>query len=293
MKLTKSEKRVKNLFQNHPDTAYSLAIVIPCYNEYNRLPMAQYKHFLDQSKSTCLVFSNDGSTDQTADQLNELQRYATHQVFIYTLERNKGKAQAVREAILDLYQQPFTFKKVAYLDADLSTSLEECKAISKKIKKETLFAFGSRILKLDTNIHRKFFRFLVGRVIATLISRQLHLSVYDSQCGCKVFSASIAQQVFQEVFISRWLFDVEIFHRLIHYYGLDAISHFSKEVPLTAWIDTDESKVRLTYFFKMWYDLFMISKKYNGLFKVKSPSSQAQFLFSPYHSTHSIKATSK
>ncbi len=156
----------------------------------------------------------------------------------------------------------FKYKKIAYLDADLATSLEECLDISKLVEGKTVFAFGSRIMKLDSNIKRKKYRFLIGRVIATFISKQLKLDVYDTQCGCKIFSSELSKKIFTEKFISKWLFDVELFHRIIKLYGHSKIPKICKEVPLKEWIDFDDSKVKMTYFFKLWLDLYQIKKNY-------------------------------
>ena len=41
--------------------------------------------------------------------------------------------------------------------------------------KEVVLAFGSRILKLDNQIKRKWYRFLLGRFVATAISNTLKL----------------------------------------------------------------------------------------------------------------------
>ncbi|VAW26031.1 hypothetical protein MNBD_BACTEROID04-442 [hydrothermal vent metagenome] len=35
-----------------------------------------------------------------------------------------------------------------------------------------------------------------------------------------------------------------------------------REVPLKSWIDYDDSKVKMTYFFKLWIDLYHIQKHY-------------------------------
>ena len=37
----------------------------------------------------------------------------------------------------------------------------------------------------------------------------------------------------------------------------------SREIPLKSWIDSDDSKVKITYFFKMWLDLYAINSRYN------------------------------
>ena len=126
------------------------------------------------------------------------------------------------------------------------------------------FAFGSRILKLDNNIKRKWYRFFFGRIVATAISKSLELSLYDSQCGCKVFDQSLGDKIFVEPFISKWLFDVEIFFRAINIYGRENIKEHIKEVPLNEWVDTPDSRVSPWYFFRLWLDLYKISKKYKN-----------------------------
>ncbi len=237
-------------------------IVIPCYNEASRLPLASYRLFLKQDTDTHILFSNDGSNDKTVSVLENIKRVFPSQVSIYNLEKNSGKAQAVREAALFCFGNFTGFETIGYLDADLSTSLEEYVSISKNIKEDIVCAFGSRILKIDNHIDRKKYRFLIGRVVATMISKQLNISIYDSQCGCKVFSSSIAQELFKEKFISKWLFDVELFHRLIKMYSHKAMKNVCREIPLKSWIDVDESRVSMLYFFKMWQDLYTIRKRY-------------------------------
>ena len=248
---------------NKATTSFELVIVIPCYNEENRLPITKFTQFLHQQKKVLLCFVNDGSADATDTVINQLKTDFNETVHLLSLTENQGKAGAVKAGINFCYQQ-FSYQKIAYLDADLATSLEECYEISTKISAKTMFVFGSRIQKIDNLIQRKKFRFLVGRFIATLISMQLGLKVYDTQCGCKVFDKETAHQVFQEKFISKWLFDVEIFHRLIQYFGKEKMPLICKEIPLKEWIDTDDSRVKMSYFFKMWFDLLSIKKRYQS-----------------------------
>ena len=130
------------------------------------------------------------------------------------------------------------------------------------IDKKTEFVFGSRIKKIDNTIERRWFRFIIGRMIATAISKVLNLAVYDTQCGCKLFSRNTAQLAFKTSFISPWLFDVEIFFRLKNYYGIRAFKTKSAEIPLKNWRDQGESKIQWTYGFKMWFDLLKIKRAY-------------------------------
>ena len=183
-------------------------------------------------------------------------------VFIHSLEKNKGKAEAIREGVLYCFTNNLQFDRIAYLDADGATSLEECQSISRYINESVIFAFGSRILKIDSNIVRKPYRHIIGRILATVISGQLKIHVYDTQCGCKVFSSDLAKEVFSERFISKWLFDVEIFHRIIRLYGTEKMRLICREIPLHNWIDTADSKVSFAYSFKIWYDIIRIKRKY-------------------------------
>jgi len=240
---------------------FELCIVIPCYNEEKRLDKERMFSFLNLNKNVLLCYVNDGSSDNTIGVLNEIKANYPNNVEAISTPTNVGKAEAVRYGF-KYCNTHFKYKKIAYLDADLATTLEECFEISELVKDETVFAFGSRIKKIDTNIERKGYRFLIGRVIATFISRQLNLGVYDTQCGCKIFKSELSEIIFTEKFISKWLFDVELFHRIIKIYGVEKMCKISKEVPLKSWIDYDESKVKMTYFFKLWLDLYQIKKAY-------------------------------
>ncbi|MGS0748054.1 glycosyltransferase [Halpernia sp. GG3] len=242
-------------------------IIIPCYNEGNRLPLKSYTNFLRNIENCSLVFANDGSTDHTEAVLKTIKNEFPAKVEIINLPKNVGKAQTIQIATLQCLKEYPAAKKIGYLDADLATSLEEWLLISENINENIIFAFGSRISKIDTNINRKNYRHYLGRFIATAISTLLKLHVYDSQCGCKVFRRDVAEKVFQEPFISKWLFDVELFFRLKNIFSGERMKSICREIPLQEWQDVEESKVHFTYFFRLWYDLFLINKKYNNAAK--------------------------
>lgn len=238
-----------------------LSIVIPCYNEAKRIDVAQISLFLKNQENVLLCFVDDGSKDNTLEVLNTLKSNFPTSVEVISTEKNGGKAAAVRTGVLHCNQQ-LNQKSITYLDADLATSLEECYEISGQINATVIFAFGSRISKIDNQIHRKTYRFYLGRIIATAISHQLGVTVYDTQCGCKIIENELAKKLFQQKFISKWLFDVELFHRIIAIYGTEKITEICREIPLKKWIDIGESKVEFTYLFKLWFDLFNIGKTY-------------------------------
>jgi glycosyltransferase involved in cell wall biosynthesis len=250
--------------QNSSETTL---FVIPCYNEADRINIEQYSRSLKNNPQINILFVNDGSSDNTIATLNALKKNAESQVDILDLKNNVGKAEAVRAGMQYAFKkEDKNIKYIGYLDADLATSLEEGINLSKSLSNNNKieFAFGSRISKVGSKISRKSHRHFIGRFIASLISNVLNLRVYDTQCGAKVFSMELAEYVFEQPFISKWLFDVEIFARILtdgNKYSKDSML----EIPLNEWIDQDGSKVQMTYVFKMFFDLNNIKKSYPEL----------------------------
>ncbi len=241
-----------------------LCIVIPAYNEEKKLDISSFRNFLAQNSLVSILFVNDASTDNTVATLEPLKIEFKKQVEILCNTTNLGKAESVRKGMNHALTNIHAVK-YAFLDADLATSLKECLRIAHTVENKIRFSFGSRILTLGTDIQRSSFRHYVGRIVATAISNTLKLKVYDTQCGCKVFDRELSLTIFQDPFISRWLFDVEIFFRTMKELGRDKIEEKVIEHPLKKWIDKGESKVQFSYFFKLWLDLWKIRRKYRNI----------------------------
>ena len=242
-------------------TKLTTSIVIPCYNEQKGISIDNYSKFLDSNPQALICFVNDGSTDDTLKVLEILNEKHASQIYILSLEKNSGKAEAVRIGI-NYCNQNFDHSYIGYLDADLATTLDEFIELKKYMKGEVVFCFGSRIRKIGSTINREDSRFLIGRVIATFISHILDIKVYDTQCGSKLFTKKISERLFKKKFISKWLFDVELFYRMILIFGKEEALRKMNEVPLKLWVEKGDSKVKFTYFFKLWQDLYSINRKY-------------------------------
>ncbi|TDD95987.1 glycosyltransferase [Flavobacterium cellulosilyticum] len=251
----------------------NISIVIPCYNEEKGISNSEYSTFLDNKPDVFICFVNDGSTDKTLEALSILKSKYVSQIHILTLEKNSGKAEAVRTGIT-FCNQNLQHQYIGYLDADLATTLEEFVELRNYLHDGIVFSFGSRIRKIGSLIERQNSRFLIGRVVATLISNILDIKVYDTQCGSKLFTREISEKLFNEEFISKWLFDVEIFFRMIHLFGKEKAIKKMYEVPLKLWVEKGDSKVKFTYGFKLWFDLFKIRRKYRKLQKIVLTQNQ-------------------
>jgi len=175
---------------------------------------------------------------------------------------NKGKAESVRLGVIESYKMDPDY--VGFLDADLATPIEEIDNFLKIFKKDKTkeVVFASRIQLIGNEIKRKFFRHFIGRIFATCVSLLLKIQIYDTQCGAKIFSKKICEVIFVERFISPWLFDVELFARLINVYGMEETIQMSYEHPISKWIDIDGSKVKPIFFLKAPFELLKIVRHY-------------------------------
>ena len=236
-----------------------VALVVPCYNEAERLDATAFRDFRLPDDDIEFLFVNDGSTDTTSQVL------ATTGARIVNLEKNSGKAEAVRRGILAALDRSPEF--VGFWDADPATPLSELPGFMQimRSRPEIDIVFGARVRLLGREISRRPSRHYVGRVGATLISSSLGLAVYDTQCGAKLFRVSdTVREVFSTPFLSRWIFDVEIIARFVQLWGRDRVARALYEYPVTQWHDVKGSKVKSRDFIRALSDLWKIHRAYNS-----------------------------
>jgi len=78
-----------------------------------------------------------------------------------------------------------------------------------------------------------------------------------------LFRRSLAETLFAKPFSSTWLFDVELFARVIESQGRDSVSQLLREIPLREWNDVGKSKVKASYFPRIPYELLKIRLRYD------------------------------
>ncbi|HEX7151021.1 MAG TPA: glycosyltransferase [Thermoanaerobaculia bacterium] len=241
-----------------------LIIVVPCYNEEKRLDLDAFRSFRVEGQRVEFLFVDDGSRDGTAKLLAGLQQEDPSRFSFLKLDRNRGKAEAVRRGILAATERGADL--VGFWDADLATPLSELPSFLHifATRPEIDMVFAARVRLLGRAISRRPQRHYVGRVGATLISSSLGLAVYDTQCGAKLFRSSESiRELFGAPFLSRWIFDVEIIARLITQRGRDAAATAIYELPIREWHDVTGSKVKSHDFIRALRDLWKIHRTYN------------------------------
>ncbi len=241
-------------------------IVVPCFNEVERLDVAAFRQFVCANAEVRFLFVDDGSTDRTLDVLGELHRADPERLLLHALPRNVGKAEAVRNGLLAACSMGPRY--VGFWDADLATPLEDIPVFAKLLdeRPDTEMVFGSRVNLLGRNVHRNLGRHYVGRAFATVAAFALGVGIYDTQCGAKLFRVSdgfIGR--LQEPFIGSWIFDVEILAREVQarkHGNLPSLRTIVYEHPLMEWRDVAGSKLRLGDWFAVGGSLVRIYWKY-------------------------------
>jgi dolichyl-phosphate beta-glucosyltransferase len=234
----------------------SLSIVIPVYNEEERMPKAvealnAFLPGLDLEPE--IIFVNDGSTDQTVDILSSAPARFAYDLISY--RPNRGKGFALKQGILKAAGD-----YVLFLDADMSTPLSELAKFREAMNRGVPVIIGSRkmkgsrVLKRQSMLRRK-----LGEGFSFLSQLVLVPGITDFTCGFKVFRRDAAQRIFGAQKIERWGYDTEILF-LARRFG-----YAIEEMPVS-WVNDEQTKVRLrTDVVRSFSDLLRI--RLNALFQ--------------------------
>jgi glycosyltransferase involved in cell wall biosynthesis len=245
------------------DQADHIAWVVPCFDEAARIDVPAFLALVDESAPASLIFVDDGSRDQTLALLRRIAGQRPALVEVMALPTNQGKAEAVRQGLLRALARGAGM--VGYIDADLATPPKELYRLAALARTGACdIVMGSRVQLLGHAIARRHGRHYLGRVFATCASLSLGLSVYDTQCGAKLFRHTPAlAAALAAPFTSRWVFDVELLARLVRPRpGIPAIAiERIREEPLLWWTDIPGSKLRPAAILRCGLDLLRLGLK--------------------------------
>ncbi|HEA21423.1 hypothetical protein LCGC14_1224390 [marine sediment metagenome] len=222
-----------------------VGVVIPCYNEEERLSSQEFKDFAHKNLGYHLCFVNDGSTDNTLNVLNELRNGNEDHISVYDCAKNGGKAEAVRQGMLHL-EQDSQLDYIGFLDADLSTDFRDFDDLVNTLEQSDFqIVSGSRMSRMGADITKESARKVISMTINLIIRTILRMPFNDTQCGAKVMDRQLVKSMFTKPFITKWLFDVEIFMRMRKQFGAEKAKSLICEQPLKRWIHADGSKLSM------------------------------------------------
>jgi len=186
-----------------------LSIVIPAFNEENRLPKTLDSIFGYLQARPCraeIIVVDDGSTDRTSEIVNACrQKYPI--LRLVSNEGNRGKGFSVRHGMLEARGEIALFS-----DADMSTPIEEADKLLRALREEGYdAAIGSRAVDRSLiEVHQSAFREQAGIVFNRLVRWVMGIEFSDTQCGFKAFRMQRARVIFEQQRVEQFGFDPEI-----------------------------------------------------------------------------------
>ena len=219
-----------------------LSVVIPAFNEEARLPqtLRDACGWLDAhlNEANCfddydLLVVDDGSSDGTVAAVAQLcADYA--RLKLLQQGENRGKGAAVRSGMLAVDGDIRLF-----MDADHSTHIEEL------VKGWPLLLDGADVVigsrqhrQSDIVQHQSWLRESMGKCFNRMMRSMTGITLQDTQCGFKLFTAAAAEQLFAQQQADGFSFDVELIY-LAQQAGMRV-----EEIPVR-WINESNSRVRM------------------------------------------------
>ncbi|KAJ2156257.1 dolichyl-phosphate beta-glucosyltransferase [Coemansia sp. RSA 552] len=253
------------------EATVDLSIVVPAYNEEKRLPvlLEDIREYVAERRtreprfSYELLVMDDGSKDGTLDvALAFAREHGMREVKGVRHVINRGKGGAVTQGTMSALG-----RDVLFCDADGATRFRDVDALLARAREGErdgrVVAIGSRNNQAlsGTVVERSHVRAFLQWGFHTYVTILGVRGVRDTQCGFKLFSREAARQIFPNMHVERFIFDVEIL-LLARYQGIPVV-----EVPVN-WHEVAGSKmsivrdsiqmaldllaVRLNYLFGLW-----------------------------------------
>lgn len=267
-----------------------LSVVIPAYNEEQRLPAmldeaiaflekrqkdnsnpsmknTPYRNKKHHDFTYELIIVDDGSSDGTTECGQKYKkRYGSDKIRVITLESNRGKGGAVREGVLAADGD-----YIIFADADGASKFSDIvkleKFMSDNDESKYLVAVGSRAHMEDEAVAtRSLFRTILMKGFHLLVWTCCVRTIRDTQCGFKMFNRKAAQLLFNSCHNESWAFDVELL------YLAEQTKCTMGEIAIN-WQEIDGSKIVPVFsWIRMGWDVLCLAALYTfGFHKLPSP----------------------
>lgn len=221
----------------------TLTLVIPVYNEGARInktleSLKKGFNFVGL-KLEKIIFSDDGSSDNSIviinREKNALEKILNTKIEVLNHTKNNGRGFAVRRGALASLSN-----YVLYADADFSIPLYNLNKFIPYLNQDYDLLFGSKKMPGSKElIRRKFSRRIVGYGHSFIASFVLGIFAWDFQGGFKIFSRRLIKDIFHDMKIDRWGFDMEII------FLAKKFAYKTAELPVTWGHVENGSKVKL------------------------------------------------
>ncbi len=237
------------------------SIVIPAYNEENRLPntLEQLFRFLEkQPFASEIIVVENGSSDQTFE---IAQQFSNGQKNVHVLHNEqRGKGRAIQRGVVAA-----SGEYIFLCDADLSMPVEEIRKFIPPQLENFDIAIASREAPGSIRYNEPYYRHFTGRVFNTLIRLLVLPGLQDTQCGFKCIRAQVARDIFPYQTLTGWAFDVELLY-IARHHGYQIV-----EIPIHWYFNADSKISVFRDSLRMFLDLLRIRRNaFRGLYDSKS-----------------------
>ncbi len=187
---------------------YLVEVALPVYNEEqelkeNTLKLYGYLNSELRGSGFSITIADNASTDKTP--LIGKQLAAQYKNIHFIRLEEKGRGRAIKKVWLESNAQI-----LAYMDIDLSTSLDSFKKIITAISEKGYdVAIGSRLLPQSKIYKRPLQREILSRGLNIIIKIFFQIKFSDAQCGFKAISAKY-KNILSEIKDNEWFFDSEL-----------------------------------------------------------------------------------
>lgn len=165
---------------------YRFTIVVPVYNEQDNMNALEQRlsAFLPEcSEKACVLFVNDGSTDDSLSRIREI--CSRHQDFFFiSFVRNAGLSAAIKAGI-DWCESEY----IGYMDADLQTAPEDFNLLLRDIGDYSM-VIGIRARRKDT-----IFKKLQSKIANSWRRMMTGDGAIDTGCPLKVLHTDVARRI--------------------------------------------------------------------------------------------------
>jgi len=242
-----------------------LSIIIPAYNEENRIPKtleALKSYLAGQDYEYEVIVVSDGSQDKTVEKAKSFENKIKN-LRIIDNKKNKGKGFVVRQGIMEAKG-----KYRLFMDADNSTSINHIERAWPLFARGYEIVIGSRDSKdvpgAKQAVSQPFLRRLLGNIGNLVIQLLAVPGIWDTQCGFKIFTEKAVGEIFPKMRIERWGFDIEILF-------IARIKGYKKKIGIIPvnWVNDPESKIGIKGYLQVFKEILQIrinhlKRYYNG-----------------------------
>ncbi|XP_071127375.1 dolichyl-phosphate beta-glucosyltransferase-like [Mytilus edulis] len=256
----------------HDPPSVDLSVIVPAYNEQDRLPMMMDEalEYLEKRQTESpsftyeIIIVDDGSSDKTSETgLKYSKKCGTDKVRVLTLEKNRGKGGAIRLGMFVARG-----KLLLFADADGASKFSDFRKLEVEMKKinkkpdNLAIVCGSRAhLEEDSIAQRSFFRTILMKGFHFVVWFLCVRGIKDTQCGFKLLTREAAILLFSNLHVERWAFDVDMLY-LAQYFSVPIAEvaivwqeiEGSKMIPVWSWLQMgrDLILIRLRYLIGAW-----------------------------------------